>query len=66
MLPKETLTLNDTDNLQEKRLTQTRTLRDAGIAVRINQTMELNRSVIATGKIRNFSSYLFTERIIYF
>jgi len=52
MVLEETLTLNDIDNAQEI----TKTLRDAGIAVRIKHTKGLNRSVIVTGKIQDFRS----------
>ncbi|MEA2034704.1 MAG: hypothetical protein U9N40_04325 [Euryarchaeota archaeon] len=49
MMPEERLTLNDINYLQEI----AQTPGDTGIAVRINQTIALSRSVIRTGKILN-------------
>jgi len=60
MVLEETLTLNGIDYLQD--LTQI--FRDAGIKVRIRQTMEVDRRAILTGKIQDFRA-LFTGEIDY-
>jgi len=44
-----------TECFVDKLISYLLTLRDAGIAVRISQTMVLNRSLIGTSKIQDFS-----------
>ncbi|MDK2974198.1 MAG: hypothetical protein PWP08_569 [Methanofollis sp.] len=58
MVLEETLLLRDIDDAQEI----ARTLKVAGMTVRIARSMELDRSVMVTGKVQDFRA-LFTEEI---
>jgi len=58
MVLEETLTLNEIDDAEDL----VRTLRDAGMTARLSRTTRLDRSLVVTGRVRDFRS-LFTGEI---
>ncbi|NVO65996.1 hypothetical protein [Methanofollis tationis] len=59
MVLEETLTLNDIDDAEDL----VRTLRGAGMTARLSRTTRLDRSLVLTGRVRDFRS-LFSGEIV--